>query len=491
MKRIKLIAKHDFLILLIVFIFGLCNFFWGEVIPANGGLGYDGTTYASIVKNFPMAVFEKGLDAYRVGRILPSGIVWSGLSVLQKPLTNYKILTAYRLYNLGLIVLASLAYVLIARELKFNIRTRWLGFIGLFLNVAVAKHFFYYPVATDQTAFVLGLLLLYFFLKNNKIGLLITTILGSFTWPLMMYYGVFLYIFPKKAIEKEKAGARLILPFSILFVCGLLILFIKVYNDEKTIGLLEAVGAAQVVDSVIYLSMLTVLAYIFYGLKIALDNIGFPSFQSILKSTSASRFVVGLLVLILVTSIVSLLTDDPGVLSIQWFLEGIALNSIVRPFGSLVANVIYYGPVLLLTLFLWKPFIQIVRQHGLGLSFFIVGNFFLSINAESRMLMPTLPFFVVFTALATQELKWKASIYWFLGIVSFLFSKIWLLMNTTEPMTGVPLQFPLQYIFMNHGPWMSNQMYVIQGIFVLVTGVIVFMLIKYPCLLDNKDVLPE
>ena len=64
-------------------------------------------------------------------------------------------------------------------------------------------------------------------------------------------------------------------------------------------------------------------------------------------------------------------------------------------------------------------------------------------------------------------------------------------MNTVDPMGGDLLQFPFQYFFMNHGPWMSNQMYIVQGIFVLATGIILFVMIKSPRFFDNMDVLPE
>lgn len=130
---------------------------------------------------------------------------------------------------------------------------------------------------------------------------------------------------------------------------------------------------------------------------------------------------------------------------------------------------------MILTYFLWKPICRLIHQHGMGLTVVMIVGVVLSINPESRRLINLLPFFVAFTVKAVESLRWNASRYWLMAGLSLLFSKIWLPINT-RPLEGSPLDFPLQRYFMNHGPWMSNQMYLIQGSIVLLTAVVFYSL---------------
>ena len=58
-------------------------------------------------------------------------------------------------------------YIKIADEMKSSIKGKWAGFFAMFLNYVVSKQFYYYPVLTDQMAFTLGLLLLFFYIRNK------------------------------------------------------------------------------------------------------------------------------------------------------------------------------------------------------------------------------------------------------------------------------------------------------------------------------------
>jgi hypothetical protein len=116
---------------------------------------------------------------------------------------------------------------------------------------------------------------------------------------------------------------------------------------------------------------------------------------------------------------------------------------------------------------------------------FIAVNFILSLFSESRALIPAFSFFVIFTVAVLEEYKWPGWFYWGFGIVSFIFSKIWFPLGSKQLLGGY-YEFPYQWYFMNYGPWMSDQMYAIQGIFVLVSGIIFFIIIKDIIHLQNK-----
>ena len=168
---------------------------------------------------------------------------------------------------------------LIANELDFSIESKWLGFIVLFVNHAVSKYFFYYPALTDPLAFLLAMLMLLFFLKNNKTLLIITTIIGAFTWPLLVYFGLLLYIFPNKGLEFY-ARKRLSLILSVFAAFAVLAIIVWGHFMNKFV---MPHAGAQVVDSVVVLSITCTLVYIVFGLRFHLDNIGIPDIHTIVN----------------------------------------------------------------------------------------------------------------------------------------------------------------------------------------------------------------
>ena len=70
----------------------------------------------------------------------------------------------------------------------------------------------------------------------------------------------------------------------------------------------------------------------------------------------------------------------------------------------MIAHVVYYGPVIWLLVLLIKPTSRIIARYGLGFSLLVIGSRSLSINSESRQLIVSFPFIVLFAVKATEEL---------------------------------------------------------------------------------------
>ena len=93
--------------------------------------------------------------------------------------------------------------------------------------------------------------------------------------------------------------------------------------------------------------------------------------------------------------------------------------------------------------------------------------------------MNILPVFMIFTVKALDQFPWKASYYVFVGYLSLIFSKVWLLINakpTPDPAVPEYLAFPWQKLFMNSGYFVSGLSYIIQGSIVLLTGIVLYFL---------------
>lgn len=177
----NLFTNTNRLMLLGVLVYAAIYLIWGELIPAEGGFGFDGTIFRQVVKEFPTILVEKTLRQYYVGRLFPSMIVHYALVLLKLPLADFYILKGFQVLNSIVLVSSAALWGKIADLLSIGKAGKWLGFLGLFINYGVGKYDFYYAPLTDQTAFFLGVLLLFFFLKRNSLGILITAFLGAFT----------------------------------------------------------------------------------------------------------------------------------------------------------------------------------------------------------------------------------------------------------------------------------------------------------------------
>jgi hypothetical protein len=165
-------------------------------------------------------------------------------------------------------------------------------------------------------------------------------------------------------------------------------------------------------------------------------------------------------------------------------------SSIIQPASFYVAHVNYFGPLVIVCTILWKHVCNVSHSLGVGFSLVMAIGFALSIGSGSRHLMNFVPFFILCTVIAVEDLKWRARQYLLIAAGAAVFSKAWL---TIGPMQGkysvvVAQQFPEQWFFMNHGPWMSHQMYVIQSVAVACMAAAVWLVcFRSAAVRDGRD----
>jgi hypothetical protein len=454
--------------------------FWGELVPVGNGLGWDGVRYGNWVKNF----HPGEIGPYYAQRILPIALIHYALVLLGIPLVDETVIAGFSVFNLLLILLACVMWILIANLLGISTRGKWLGFSGLFLNFAVLKQAFYYPVLTDIPAFALGLLLLYFFLKNNVWALFLVTLAAAFTWPMIACAGVLFLLFPRKPIKAMDTNGGL---FSIIVAglvtiiyCGSAVYFYFI-RGWTTVGY----GEENVIDGVVYLSLALAMFMLFLAIRELLRKISFDSLLTELKSFGRVRVILATLIIVL--EIIFVLTpsarvgDSSGETHIATMhallLAGIALTSIAKPLITFVSHVVYFGPIIILLAFKWKSFSEEVRRYGVGLIAVIVMSVFVGMDPESRHSIGAFPIFVPFLVKAIDRCGLRSSICWIFGGTALLFSKVWFGINSASK-SLTPLGIGFQSYFMNHGCYMTLYSYVLQGSVILVTVVLFYYLLK-------------
>ena len=170
----------------------------GERIPLNRGFGFEAyTVYKPITEHLPEYVAQQKIDSYSIQRVLPFVAAHYALRGLGLPLEGPYILGFFQVYELVALALAVWLWLRLARDHELSSSGQWLGFLGLFVNFAVMKLTFYYPVNIDTTALLLGLVTLHAYQRDSLPGLLIVCLAGLFVWPTTILMGSLLLLFPR------------------------------------------------------------------------------------------------------------------------------------------------------------------------------------------------------------------------------------------------------------------------------------------------------
>lgn len=486
------------LMTLIVLGLGVTNFLFGEVVPAGGGFGWDGVTYANITKNFPSLLANGELSPYYAQRILPACVVRGMLLASGASFDNLSIIRGFQIYNLALLFLATFIWKRIANRLSITLSGRWLGFCGLFLSFNVSKVFFYYPVLTDQTAFVVGLLLLLYYLESRPVPLLIVTILGAFVWQVVSICGALLLLFPREKLPINcggEAASGFNKPCGHITICwgllwgGLLVVsvvgvlagyFILLWIPADRVG--QAIanhGVAWLVQRVGYWC-----SRLFTGLPSLIGLIGalwmlvgFPyCYRALLSNLNSIRLSSILFTTIgfVTPAIIVHAISNPAVPKPIGFslAEAFLLPPIGKLLLPLVSLAAFWGPMTILICIKWSAFCKEAKLLGLGFVCVIAFNMLLALATEPRFVTLGWPFAVLGGVIAMEQSNKSRSFWWAFATLVVVYGQFWLKLNIS-PWTGGDSEnlseFPKQMVFMHYGVWMSTASYVLYGISVILS----------------------
>ena len=482
-------SSHN-LMFVIVITLGLLNFFFGEIVPAGGGFGWDGVNYANMTRNLDSIISNGQLSNYYAQRILPSAIVRNMLILSGAVFSDINIIRGFELYNLLLLVGACWIWKRLANNFSLSIGGRWIGFSGIFINFSVSKQAFYYPVLTDVTALLLGLLLLLFYVEKKPIALFVTTIIGAFVWPLASIYGAMLVLFLKSDISPDvieptihtsdirisfiKRAWVVLLTVSIVglilmkttldvsdiskldYLLGKIVTKVTLF-DVNSFELKPLItGLPSVAAALIALSMLAGSGKIF---QIVIADLLKPRLTLILLAVASVLIPWGI-----VRAISNPLL--PNANSFGWLI----LHAFfIPPSGKLllpfVTLAVFWGPVVLLLLLYWQAFCIVLRKFGPGIMAVVGLTLPLSLVTEPRYITAAWPFMVFGLVLALERSHRRASFKYIFAILTVIYAQFWMKINLApwpEPDYEWLLEFPKQIYFMHYGYWMSWPSYLIQ-----------------------------
>jgi hypothetical protein len=390
----------------------------------------------------------------------------------------------------GLLMLVGTAvfWALIAQNLALGAVAQYLGFTALFVNVAMMKMSLYYPTLTDGTAAFIGTATLYAYLSRKNWLLLPFAAIGFFTFPTAFYVAMILFIFPRNSLAAQELAAipqpNAINKRTARFIAAgatVLVMLLSVYL--VLIAEVRFPEVEPVHRILLPLTMPLLFAQFFFTVE---QILLIAPISSIMAMVRSQREMLGYALRIGINLALwgalfygKRQFEDPSLsapMNADLFLGGSFACAVSKPLLTLVALVVYFGPMLLLGVLYFRQFLRTALTLGLG--FFVVIVILLllvTIMTETRQLINFLPFVVVTIAMLLNQATVRPTAVIVLSLMSVVCSKIWLSLN----FPGMPEQaaniqngsftaFPLQYYFMNHGPWMSMNAYLVQSALVLI-----------------------
>lgn len=450
-------------ILFMVFWFAF-NFNHGERIQHNNGLGWDGAAYADWAQRDTMEILEsRKVSEYYIGRLLPSIIIHNATKLIGYDITSTpRVIHAFYLFNVSLLILASGLLILIGRHYKWRKPIYFLGFSALFFNYPVLTNLSYNPTLTDMSGYVLGLGIFYAYIKDRFALLVALSFLCCFVWPTMLYGAIPMIMLGRTPVPHRPPSLHSHL-LALLVAFSLIALAAYLYSN----GLRQSQGTTIFKLEILPLSTVLFVFYIYLALKPMIDV---PAYLQAAKQIRIIPVALGILLYISVKTIIYHFSDQtPGPLTITSYLGLFTQASLSNPLINVVAHAMHYGPFYMLAILLWPRIAAQTKAEGLGLCVFIGLFAFLSIGSESRQFLNAWPALAMLTCQTLNHSVEQSKVDWWFTYaivgMALILSRFWLSINV-GPWTGNFQQFPDQMLYMYSGPWISHQMY---GVFVAVT----------------------
>ena len=430
---------------------GLYSVLRGESVPVDNTFIYDGRFYGPMAQTLDPGSF----DAYHFSRMLPSVVVHAGLTAVGRPLDTHSVVLGFGVLNLCALPAGCVLLGCIAKELKMSTRGFWLAFIAIFVNFIHLKYLWYNPVVTDGLTVALSLAMLLCFLRRSVWGLMATTLAGAFTWPTLIFAGVFLLIFPRRALEERETSfpRRAAAGFSVLVAAWSAFFLAQALRTGWIANIPRLQGT-------IVFGLILGALYVFFAVSVLLAGISLSE----LRSGVSRRGLAIALGLAIAALLPAHLWANHALytVSLTSTLNKILIRSMLQPLGFLVSHPTSFGPTVLLLYLYWRPFSRIVRRCGAGPVLVIAMGILTAMTPESRQSLPSYLMAAPLPGLPADELLLPTGFIALPGAVAAGMSRIWIhlgLPSAGESAAALPAMHSLT---MNQGIWMSNRTYAIK-----------------------------
>jgi len=440
-----------------------------ELIPVEDGQGFDGLAYADITRD-PGQILDDRLDAHRIQRVVPSLIAYVALRPLGLHTSTSAIIVCFQLLNLVFMIVCCYLWFSTARKLRLSRVAAWIGFTALFVNYALLKLVYFYPVLTDTAGLLLGLTLLWSYLYRRYAVVFCVSVVAAFTWPTVFYSGLLLFALsrPARVSVSHRRRGQLFAFLIALAVATSATLVYKCGTDCVYPVMLNAT-----MKPLLPLSLVALSVWVFLATRPLAEQLE-P--RQLLACVHWPRLVVAAIVFVAINYVQARLVA-PGGPTLSRTLANTSLGGATKPLILVVAHTIFYGPAVMLIVLRWRRIVAAMSWQGPAFVLLMLVYVVLGISAESRILMNMWPFFAAFAAVAAHQLRWHRSQAWAFAGLSLLASRVWFPLYHGEFVQRHG-RYPNQYYGMSVGTRMTVTSYLIMAGVTVICAVAVWWLVR-------------
>ncbi len=324
--------------------------------------------------------------------------------------------------------------------------------------------------------FAFGLFLLSFYLANRPVLLTLTAVVGAFAWPTILPAAIPLILFGKQgqvtaAPDGQPGGPRwLVLALAALPALAWAVLCQRLHADRLHPGSAYGQSIAEVdqpIYEVVRLSIALAALFIFFYIRRLIDARPLYRFSFYCQTLLRPRTLLALIAILVVHGTVWRVGKGSGI-TVFGTLNAFTFTSTAKPAISLLAHVLFFGPIVIVMALRWRQVCTLFHQQGMGVTLTTLLALTVAIGSESRQSFTFAAILLPFGIKLVDDLRLPRPTLLALAAVSLFYSKLWLTID--GGLRGKSQEFPTQSLFLTGGPWMSPMMYLIQAACVVVTA---------------------
>ena len=478
------IKSHEVPVLLVVVLFFLFTLsFVGEKIPLNDGAGYDGAFYYNVAENFSIDFFSTGYDRFRIFRIFPFFLINLFFSLLGIETSHANLMTSmYVLHFLNLAIQLIFFFKLV-QIYAWKKTTAALVFGCYFFNYFVLKNCGYEIFQTDAFANTIFLVSFYFLQRQKFLQAISISFLGILTWPTVTYTIWLLYFFkdpfPQGAPRlKFHTGKTLSVAFPLLSAGAVALLY--VLHKQP---LLESMLFIPASVPLLLAGTVAWGAFLFFVFRHCDYRFHTPLtyVREFVRQSPWKKLAFVAIPFVAVNLYLRAHTNDEFYFSEVAFILQMFLRPLKYPLVTPVAHICYFGILPLLVIFFFRDFSRDAFNRSPGYALAFLAFLFFAIDSEARHVIPLLPLILVPLGGALDKANLSAKAVASLLILQLLLSHFFVPINVDgidDALVNNDYYGVAQLYYMNFGPWISLQSYIIWAIVAVIAAILVRFIIK-------------
>lgn len=470
-----------FLVLTLFILFTLS--FISERTPLNAGAGYDGAFYYSVAQNFSTDFWTTGYDSFRIFRIFPFFLINLVFSLLGIEATHANLM--HSMYVLHFANLA-IQIVFFAKLMQLNAwkkATKAIIFACFFFNYFVLKNCGYEPFQTDAFANTI-FLVSYYYLLREKFGRAISiSFLGLLTWPTITYTIWLLYIFkdpfPQEALRfRIHTGKAIAIAFPLMSIGAVATLYLLHKQP-----LLESMLFMQASFPLLITGAIAWGAFLYFALRNCDYQFHTPLayLREFIRQSLWKRVFIVALPFAAITLFLKAHTNDEFYFNEVAFILQTLLRPLKFPLVTPAAHICYFGILPLLALIYFCDLARDVFNRSAGYALAFLAFLFFATDSEARHVIPLLPMILVPLGSVLDKANLGAKAVAVLITLQIILSHFYIPINvegTAEALATNDYYGVAQRYFMNFGPWMSPQFYLMWLSIAVISGILVYLLVR-------------